>query len=62
MKVMSKCETTNAQNSLDFVNVASTLMTNTTVLNMSQIDIQSAISFDNPCTNVEDIAGIKQMQ
>ena len=48
MKVMSKSETTNVQNSLDFANVASNLMTNTTVLHMSQIDIESAISFGNP--------------
>ena len=61
MKVMSKSETTNVQNSLDFANVASSLMTNTTVLHMSQIDIESAISFDNSWANVEDIVGIKQM-
>ena len=39
MKVMSKSETTNVQNSLDFVNVASNLMANFTVLRMSQVDI-----------------------
>ena len=61
MKVMSKSVIINVQNSLDFANVASSLMTNTTVLHMSQIDIESAISFDNSWANVEDIVGIKQM-
>jgi hypothetical protein len=62
MKVMSKSETTNVQNSLDFANVASSLMTTTTVLHISQVDIESAISSVNPWVNVEDIVGIKQIK
>ena len=61
MKVLSKSEITNVQNSLDFANVATSLMTNNTALHMSQIYIEFAISFDNSWANVEDIVGIKKM-
>ena len=52
----SKSKTTNVQISLDFANV----MTNTTFLHTNQVDIESAINWDKPWVNVEDI-GIKQM-
>ena len=61
MKVMSKFETTNVQNSLDLANVASSLMINTTVLHMNLTDIESAMNYYNLWANVEDIIGIKQM-
>ena len=58
MKIMSK---SNVQNPLDFPNVIASLMTNSTVLHMNQVDIEYAISSNNLWVNVKHIVGIKQM-